>query len=329
MNKISNPHDKFFKETFSHPEVAQDFLRYYLPASVAELLDVSTLELHKDSFVDPDLQEHFSDLLYGVQLKGGYEGYVYVLLEHKSFPDERVAFQLLRYMVRIWEKELKQEKGLKPIIPVVLYHGKEKWQASTEFGSLYRGPEELRPYFPQFQHQLLDLSELLPQQIYGVARTQIALFILKYIFDPRLAQHLPTIFTLFQELQNKQTALEYLVTVLRYVAATAEHITPDEMKETLKTTLSEGDKTMPTLAQQWIEEGKQLGLQQGQQSLRQVILDSLQLRFTELIPLEITQQLTMVQNLDSLRQLHRLALTTHSLETFGRTLEKYVGPVVE
>ena len=45
MAEISNPHDRFFREVFSYPEVAQDFVRYYLPPEVAATLDVSTLEI--------------------------------------------------------------------------------------------------------------------------------------------------------------------------------------------------------------------------------------------------------------------------------------------
>lgn len=65
MSEISHPHDKFFKETFSRVEVARDFLNNYLPPSAIEDLDLNTMELQPDSFVDQDLQTHFSDLLYG------------------------------------------------------------------------------------------------------------------------------------------------------------------------------------------------------------------------------------------------------------------------
>ena len=52
MDTITNPHDKLFRETWSDREVAQDFLRRYLPPQVVALLDFSALEIVKDSFVD-------------------------------------------------------------------------------------------------------------------------------------------------------------------------------------------------------------------------------------------------------------------------------------
>jgi predicted transposase YdaD len=38
---LSNPHDKFFKEALTQPGATADFLRYYLPAEVAALLDLT------------------------------------------------------------------------------------------------------------------------------------------------------------------------------------------------------------------------------------------------------------------------------------------------
>ena len=47
MDTITNPHDKLFRETWSDKEVAQDFLRRYLPPQVVALLDFSTLRFPK------------------------------------------------------------------------------------------------------------------------------------------------------------------------------------------------------------------------------------------------------------------------------------------
>ncbi|HIQ04559.1 MAG TPA: hypothetical protein EYH31_02555, partial [Anaerolineae bacterium] len=73
MPEIANPHDRFFKQMISHRQAARDFIRYYLPAEVVRLLNLSTLEASKDTFVDPDLRAHFSDLLYRIGLRDGGE----------------------------------------------------------------------------------------------------------------------------------------------------------------------------------------------------------------------------------------------------------------
>jgi predicted transposase YdaD len=57
MADITNPHDRFFKEVFSRPDVAEDFLFHYLPPDVSSLLQPGTFLLSKDSFVDENLKE--------------------------------------------------------------------------------------------------------------------------------------------------------------------------------------------------------------------------------------------------------------------------------
>ena len=104
MSDLKNPHDSFFKELLSLPQNARDFLRYYLPADVVAEFDLRRLELVRDAFVDDSLKEHLADLLYRVKLKHGDDAFVFVLFEHKSAPDVWVAFQILRYIVRLWDE---------------------------------------------------------------------------------------------------------------------------------------------------------------------------------------------------------------------------------
>jgi hypothetical protein len=99
-------------------------------------------------------------LLYRVQLKVGEEAYIYLLFEHKSAPAPRVALDLLRYLVRIWDF-LEKQGGRVPlpvILHLVLYHGKARWRISWSFSSLFAAPEVLKPYVPEFTYLLTDLS---------------------------------------------------------------------------------------------------------------------------------------------------------------------------
>ncbi len=49
MEPVKNPHDRFFKETFSRAEVALDFVHNYIPPEIAALLEPVTLEISKDT----------------------------------------------------------------------------------------------------------------------------------------------------------------------------------------------------------------------------------------------------------------------------------------
>jgi predicted transposase/invertase (TIGR01784 family) len=283
MTELSNPHDRFFKEMLTQPEAANDFLRHYLPPEVAEQLDLTATELVKDSFVDAELQTHYSDLLYKVRLLGGGDAYVYTLFEHKSLPDGRVAFQLLRYMVRVWEYGLRQGERLWPIVPIVVYHGRARWQTATDFASLLDAPVALRLYQPDFRYWLCDLGQYDDAELQGAALLRVTLLALKYALRPELHQRLPDIGRLLWELSQQAAGLQQVVTVLRYLLTGTGQITTIELRTMLDEALPEvGGRLMGTIAEQFIEQGLKRGLEQGVQQgqregLRQGLLAGIRL----------------------------------------------------
>jgi predicted transposase/invertase (TIGR01784 family) len=196
---LLNPHDKFFKEVWSRSEVAWDFLSHYLPAAVVEKFTPGALSLSKDSFIDEQLREHFSDLLYRVELREGGSAYVYVLLEHKSYPDPWVCLQLLRYLLRIWELEVKQDaKQLTPVIPLVLHHGRGRWTVKRQLAGLFTHLKGFEAYLPDFHYELCDVTQQEDQAIQGQVQLRVALLLFKYIFRPELHDRLPAIFGLLK-----------------------------------------------------------------------------------------------------------------------------------
>lgn len=320
MSQISNPHDKFFKATFSRREIVTNFLEEYLPPSVVNALNLEILELQKDSFIAPDLQEYFSDLLYRTETKGDGTGiYVYLLLEHKSWVERLTPLQLLEYIVQIMKSALKQGEGRLPVvIPLVVYHGRQQWHISQDFADLFVGPEALRPYWPNFHYELLDLVRYNDEDIRGMALTQIGLLILKYIYDPDLVKHTPQIFSLFKDLMKVQTAVEYLEIALRYLSTTSDRFSPVDLKKAIEATKSrQGDNLMPTLAERWIEEG-------AIQNQRDNILDLLLIRFDAAPPL-LAEQISSIENRDVLKALLRKSATAESLSDF----EAYLNNILQ
>lgn len=78
------PHDAAFRSFLANPDVARDFLELHLPAEYRQLCDLSTLKLEPATFVEPDLHQYASDILWSVKTTGGEDGYVYTLIEHQS-----------------------------------------------------------------------------------------------------------------------------------------------------------------------------------------------------------------------------------------------------
>ncbi|HZS43714.1 MAG TPA: Rpn family recombination-promoting nuclease/putative transposase [Blastocatellia bacterium] len=317
MSEINNPHDHFVKGVLSQLDVASDFLSNYLPENIVALLDTKKIELIQNSFIDSELREVQSDLLFQVERKDRAAAYIYVLFEHKSYPDRWVGLQLLRYMTRIWDRYVGQGKGqpLPLIVPLVLYHGESHWNVALEFAALFGQRDNVsEAYVPRFEYVLVDLSKYDDARIIGEAKLRVTLLLLKYIFSARLGPRLADILKLYP--LPGQKGLEYLQTVLRYLSAASDKLDENDLRKALKKAyLERGEGIMPTLAEKWIKEGVdkglQLGMQQGmQQGLLSLTLRQLKLRFGSMDP--IAEQQIRSLSVEQLSELGEALLEFHS-----------------
>jgi predicted transposase/invertase (TIGR01784 family) len=248
---------------------------------------------------------------------------VYLLFEHKSYPERLIAFQLLRYVVRIWEMVLQQGEGLAPIVPVVVYHGRVRWEIAASLQELVGVPEALTPYVPDYRYCLCDLSRYTDEEIRGAVVLRATLLALKHIFQPDLRERLPAVIRLVAELGERGTGLEYLETLLRYVSSAAETLTEEDLREVVEEVLAqEGGMLMSTIAEKWVEQGMQRGMQQGMQrgleqglvsDAQEAVVDVWEARFGE-VPVEALQVIGRLDNLIVLRQLRKKAATAGSAQ---------------
>jgi hypothetical protein len=225
----------------------------------------------KASFVDATLQEHFSDLLFEVPLHGGAAPiFVCILFEHKSYVDRLTALQVLRYMVHGWDTMQRQRRRLAPMLPIVVYHGIDRWNVSTDFQGLFDLPPALQPYTPTFHYHLSDLSAYHDENLKATARLGVGLLTLKYILRPELRERLPAVTALWYSLHEQPSGLDYLQALLRYIVAAGKHVTLQDVLEATISTIPLGGALMSTIAEELIEQGEQLGLQKGLQQGEQL-----------------------------------------------------------
>lgn len=272
--KIQNPHDKFFKETFGKVEVAKDFLNNYLPGSIMKIVDMSTLEPQKDSFINKELQEVFSDMLFRVDIDKR-EGYIYFLFEHKSYISKNISFQLIKYMLEIWESKMNKERieELPVIIPLVIYHGKNKWNISTNLGQMINGykelPKDVKKYIPDYEYLLYDISGYTDEEIKGGVINKIAMTTLRDIQTKDIEGVIESIYKMIEyliELEDKQTGIEYFETLMKYVFNARVDLTKEaiiKVMDKIESTYPEGSDLVMTLAEKFREEGKKEGKEEG------------------------------------------------------------------
>ncbi len=154
MSEINN-HDIITKKVLSNKKYAVDFLKNILQSKIASKLNFKKLKIEKGDFIDSEGKERFTDILYSIPTqKGGRIG-IFCLVEHKSYIDKNIHAQLLLYLAGIY----KVKKYA--VIPLVLYHGKEKWTVALNFAASLLIPDEMRDelkqYIPDFHYDLFDL----------------------------------------------------------------------------------------------------------------------------------------------------------------------------
>jgi len=264
--EINTPHDSAVQKFLQEIDTARSLFSEYLPGEITALLDLDSLEYMKEKFVDETLAKYYSDFLYKVNFKDRIDGFIFLLLEHKSWPARFTAFQALKYIVHVWDLYLANHdkaKSLPPVIPLVLYHGKNKWNLDTSFSRLFKTPGPLNVFIPDFKYLLLDISHEPDENIKGSPILQILLKTLKYIFKPDIKNKLPGIIELFKKIKNKNTALDYLATLINYLMSTAGNLDNEEIEVTVSNVFSEGGDLMATIAEKLINQGIGQGINKG------------------------------------------------------------------
>jgi predicted transposase/invertase (TIGR01784 family) len=270
---ISNPHDKAFKFFFSNKEVVGHYLERTFPAHIIENIRFETLEQDLNSYVDEALKEHYSDVVYEVMFEENQPVKIALLFEHKSYVPDFPHLQLLRYMVNIWEYQLKKRLPLQAVLPIVVYHGEETWLVKPFESYFANGniPEALQAYTPCFEYWLTDLHDSPAETIkqkYTLLSLRMAFLLMKHIFDKDLDTHLPEVLAGWEELTKNEQGKKYFQVILLYLQQ-APKITKEKMKQMMEELFTDADVVPGSFIWDWMQKGKaegeQLGLQKGEQ----------------------------------------------------------------
>lgn len=185
MPAPTDPHDKLFRALLDDPARAGAFLRDHLPDAVRDqLADDPAITPVDGTFVDDALRQHQTDRLFSAKLKDGRRALLYALLEHKAEPDAATPLQLLRYVVRIWERDAdgaaNRLRALPPVIPLVIYHGRAPWSVPTALSAMIDAPAAMGPWLPDFRYEVRDLGRMADGELARDTKLRVGLGALKY-----------------------------------------------------------------------------------------------------------------------------------------------------
>ena len=258
---IQNPHDKFFKEVFSDKETAEDFLKHVVPEEIVKGLDFATLASDKTSYIDEELKEYYSDVVYRCKYKGSVSIQIVLIFEHKSYVPDYPHLQLFKYLLKIWETTLKQEKKLVAVLPLIFYHGKDKWEVRP-FCDYFAGIDEpLKAYIPELNYLLTDLScytdDELKNGVFDNVSTKLSALLMKNIHNEgKLLENLVDFLQIAALYFREEKGLRFLEAVIRYLMSNVDTQATDIIKKSVEAISFEGAKTAMTIAESLVEKGK-------------------------------------------------------------------------
>jgi predicted transposase/invertase (TIGR01784 family) len=273
---MSGPHDLFARFAFGHPERAEAELRAVLPPELAAQVDWTCLQREPSSVVDPELREHQSDLLFSARLHGGEPLLLYFLLEHQSSVDRWMALRMLRYVLRQleqWRHQHPDSQALPVVIPVVMYHGLEGgWTAVRRVEELFQLPgealEQWRALVPHFEYLLDDLTTEREEALRarpGPPLARLALLLLRSGRSEKLALLLEGWRPLLAEVLASPEGQEQLRAVVHYLLKVGVEEARVTLGRVLNSIVGEQgtEGPMKTMAEAFIEEGRQQGWRDG------------------------------------------------------------------
>jgi len=338
QTEIINPHAMFFEKVFSREDVAQDFLQNYLSETIVNRLDLSTLHLENESFISNELKSSQADLLFSVRTINEQILFIYILLEHKSFIDRWVMLQLLGYIVKICERqrdinklnrqEIKKQNQvdgkpentgieteyLKPVLPVIIYHGKAEWGEKKKLSSVFHDSESYQKYIPDFTYELINTAELNSDLFKGNVIVHVALMVMKHYFMDDFKEKVPELLNLLSELfEQIDTDTGFLEVFLRYISSHKKCEKEWLKKQVVHVFKEKGEQVM----NYWIEEGIEIGILK---EARRMLLEALKTKFNN-VSNAIENIIQDIKDRNTLSNLLREAILSNNLNEFQLRLE--------
>ncbi|WGM03661.1 Rpn family recombination-promoting nuclease/putative transposase [Arsenophonus nasoniae] len=266
MNKkfTPTPHDAVFKQFLSEKETAKDFFDIWLPDEIKSLCDLDSLKVESGSFIDSEMKNYQSDILYSFSTKKG-SGYIYVLIEHQSTSDKLMAWRLMCYSMSAMQKHLESgHKELPLVFPILFYCGdKSPYPYSTDWLDCFSGRDIAEKIYTK-PFKLVDVTTLDDDEIMQHKRMALLELIQKHIRRRDMTELLDSIVKLLS--YNYYTDNQ-VITMFNYLIQEGNAQKPMEFITEIAKQSEKHEGALMTIAQQieeiGIQKGRIEGIQEG------------------------------------------------------------------
>jgi hypothetical protein len=167
-------HDIFVKGLLGINALVLKILLHYIPKNIQPFIDFSTLTVFPEAQIDGILKLIQADSIHqcslnvsqlpeSIQQLSNLPLFRFCFLwEHKSSkPNEPIEFQVESYRNGIIRSDLKREQEPSIVIPILIYHGAEKWEKKFLYDRVQPYlPSELLDYMPHPRYIVIDLQAM-------------------------------------------------------------------------------------------------------------------------------------------------------------------------
>lgn len=264
-------HDAFFQKMMSEPKVARDFFKAHLPKKLLERIDLRRLALQPRIHIDDVGSSYIADLVCKTVIDEK-DAYLYLAVEHQSYNDPMLAFRILKYIVHIMDKHLKEsEKNHLPLVyPCVVYHGKGPCRLQPDIRKLVDAPSELIDAYFLKPFKLIDLTQIDDQEL---AKHQWAGLMELALKAAYLSDSLPTVEMIINLYPTCGDDVGIMHVVLEYTVRSSGVASIPEFLQMVNQQLpSEVGESIMTIAEQLRQEGHQEGHQKGVETMAEHLL---------------------------------------------------------
>lgn len=185
--------DALFKSIMSEPLAAKEMLEEYLPDNIKELINIDTVKVEPESYVEESLKRKLSDIVYSVKsYQNNDNAFIYVLCEHQSTNDSLIALRLWKYTLLLCERHAKDKAGKFPLVfPMLIHTGSKKFTAPMNLWELFSTPYLAKEILTN-DFKLVDLQATPDDEIIRKQHIALVEFVMKHIVRHEVA-HLKSV----------------------------------------------------------------------------------------------------------------------------------------
>ena len=326
FSKRNKDHDIFVRGIFGFTELVSKILTYAIPDDLKPFIDFSTLKKVSDAHIDDKLAITYSDTIYEAALnKNALPNHICndpnlphfqfcFLGEFKSSKASvPIDFQIEDYVKSIQRNDFKNNRPPSIVIPILIYHGKDKWVQKRLYDIFAEFlPETILAYIASPKYIVIDLQAMSDEDIkkaMSLGELRSAFIALKHTHDKKFfEQHLEEILTFVRDSRPTLLFQSYLKMLMEYSQRRSgletsefneiiEQLNPDlEMATTFKTIFEVAEEKAE---KKGIEQGIEQGIVIGEAKANQKVHNAIKviIQTTHLKDAEIAEAMEVLEDL--------------------------------